>query len=59
LKYFFHFEDVNVVPGLVYSSCEESKNSQPSPRHTTQTSNSRVSPTTANYMYFVYLIIII
>ncbi|RHN60385.1 putative histone acetyltransferase chromatin regulator PHD family [Medicago truncatula] len=41
--------DVNVVSGLVYSSCEESKNSQPGPRHTTQTSNSHVSPTTANY----------
>ncbi|RHN60619.1 putative histone acetyltransferase chromatin regulator PHD family [Medicago truncatula] len=35
--------------GLFSSSCEESKNRQPSPRHTIETIDSRVSPTTVNH----------
>jgi hypothetical protein len=38
---------------------EESKNHQPSPKHTTQTSNSCASPTTSNYRYFVCFIVVI
>lgn len=59
LEIFFTFEDAKVVSGLFSSSCEESKNRQPSPRHTIETIDSRVSPTTVNHRYFICLIIVI
>jgi hypothetical protein len=59
LEIFFTFEDVKVVSGLFSNSCEESKNRQPSPGHTIETSDSRVSPTTVNHRYFICFIIVI
>jgi len=51
-EFFFNFEDTNVVSSLFCGSCDPLKG-QPSPRHKTKTSNSRVSPTTINSRCFV------